>query len=102
MFVVSEAEAAAIRALFEQRGDLSAAVELRLFPRHHQHRAGARMRPDHCRLEAESVPLRPVMRIRRGHGGRDGLVEDMRAEWGGLDRRIEGIRRSSAAASFFG
>ena len=29
MFVVTEAEAAAIRAVFEQRGDLSAAVELR-------------------------------------------------------------------------
>ena len=33
MFVVTEAEAAAIRAAFEQRGELSAAVELRrLFP----------------------------------------------------------------------
>jgi hypothetical protein len=33
MFVVSEAEAAAIRAAFEQRGELAAAVELRrLFP----------------------------------------------------------------------
>ena len=33
MFVVTEAEAAAIRAIFEQRGELSAAVELRrLFP----------------------------------------------------------------------
>jgi hypothetical protein len=33
MFVVSEAEAAAIRAVFEQQGELSAAVELRrLFP----------------------------------------------------------------------
>ena len=29
MFVVSEAEAAAIRAIYEQRGELSAAVELR-------------------------------------------------------------------------
>ena len=29
MFVVSEADAAAIRAVFEQRGELSAAVELR-------------------------------------------------------------------------
>ena len=60
-----------------------------LLPERSGHRAGARMRPDHCRLEAESVPLRPVMRIRRGRGGRDGLVEDMRAEWGELDRRIE-------------
>ena len=33
MFVVSEAEATAIRAVFEQQGELSAAVELRrLFP----------------------------------------------------------------------
>ena len=33
MFVVSEAEAAAIRAVFEQRGEFAAAVELRrLFP----------------------------------------------------------------------
>jgi hypothetical protein len=33
MFVVSEAEAAAIRAVFDQQGELSAAVELRrLFP----------------------------------------------------------------------
>jgi hypothetical protein len=33
MFVVTEAEAAAIRAAFEQRGELAAAVELRrLFP----------------------------------------------------------------------
>jgi hypothetical protein len=33
MFVVSEAEAAAIRTDFEERGELSAAVELRrLFP----------------------------------------------------------------------
>ena len=33
MFVVTEAEAAAIRAVFEQQGDLPAAIELRrLFP----------------------------------------------------------------------
>jgi hypothetical protein len=33
MFVITEAEAAAIRAAFEQEGELSAAVELRrLFP----------------------------------------------------------------------
>ena len=33
MFVVSEAEAAVIRAVFEQRGEQSAAIELRrLFP----------------------------------------------------------------------
>jgi len=33
MFVISEAEAAAVRAIFEQRGEFAAAVELRrLFP----------------------------------------------------------------------
>ena len=33
MFAVTEAEAAAIRAVFEQQGELSAAIELRrLFP----------------------------------------------------------------------
>ena len=33
MFVVTEADAAAIRAIFEQRGEFAAAVELRrLFP----------------------------------------------------------------------
>jgi hypothetical protein len=33
MFIVTEAEAAAIRAVFEQEGELSAAIELRrLFP----------------------------------------------------------------------
>ena len=33
MFVVTEADAAAIRAVYQQRGELSAAVELRrLFP----------------------------------------------------------------------
>ena len=33
MFVISEADAAAIRAIFHQRGELSAVVELRrLFP----------------------------------------------------------------------
>jgi hypothetical protein len=53
MFVVSEAEAAAIRAVFDQRGELSAAIELRrLFPSITEYRAGARERSDHCRLEA--------------------------------------------------
>jgi hypothetical protein len=32
MFVVTEAEAAAIRAVYEQHGELSAAIELRRFP----------------------------------------------------------------------
>ena len=47
MFVVTEAEAAAIRAVFEQRGELSAIVELRrLFPGvtdNRQAREGGRM-----------------------------------------------------------
>jgi hypothetical protein len=32
MFVVTEADAAAIRAVYEQRGEFAAAIELRLFP----------------------------------------------------------------------
>ena len=60
MFVVTEAEAAAIRAVYEQRGEFSAAVELRrLFPSHHRHRAGPRLCPDHCRLEAPARPAAP-------------------------------------------
>jgi hypothetical protein len=35
MFVVTEADAAAIRAVYQQRGEFSAAVELRR-PRHHR------------------------------------------------------------------
>ena len=57
MFVVTEAEAAAIRAVYEQRGEFSAAVELRrLFPGRHRHRAGPRLCPDHRRLEAPARP----------------------------------------------
>ena len=63
MFVVTEAEAAAIRAAFEQRGELSAAVELRrLFPGvtdTAQARACARTIAGWKPLP---VPLRPVTR----------------------------------------
>jgi hypothetical protein len=45
MFVVSEAEAAAIRAVYEQRGEFAAAIELRrLFPGI-THNRQARSRP---------------------------------------------------------
>ena len=61
MFVVTEAEAAAIRAVYEQSGEFSAAVELRrLFPAvtdTAQARACARTI---CRLEAPPrAPHRP-------------------------------------------
>jgi hypothetical protein len=63
MFVVTEAEAAAIRAVYEQRGEFSAAVELRrLFPAITdiaQARACARTIAGWKPL---SVPLRPVKR----------------------------------------
>ena len=63
MFVVTEAEAAAIRAVYEQRGEFSAAVELRrLFPAvtdTAQARACARTIAGWKPLP---VPLRPVRR----------------------------------------
>ena len=61
MFVVTEAEAAAIRAVYEQSGELSAAVELRrLFPgvsdnaeaRRYLGLAARYLRPRACRLVA--------------------------------------------------
>jgi hypothetical protein len=65
MFVVTEAEAAAIRAIYEQSGELSAAVELRrLFPGvtdTAQARACARTIAGWKPLP---VPLRPVKRGR--------------------------------------
>ena len=52
MFVVTEAQAAMIRTAYEQRGEFSAAVELRqLFPGIRQC-AGATVRADHRRLAA--------------------------------------------------
>ena len=60
MFVVTEAEAATIRAVYEQSGEFSAAVELRrLFPAvtdTAQARACARTI---CRLEAPARPVAP-------------------------------------------
>jgi hypothetical protein len=56
MFTVSESEAAAIRAAFEQQGELSAAIELRrLFSRGDGQRAGAGVRSRHIRLDAVAV-----------------------------------------------
>jgi hypothetical protein len=60
MFVVTEAEAAAIRAVYEQRGELSAAIELRrLFPGITDN-AQAR---ECARTIAGWKPLRPVKRM---------------------------------------
>jgi hypothetical protein len=64
MFVVTEAQAAAIRALFEQSGELSAAVELRrLFPGIIDHVQTRRC----VRTIAgwEPLPARPVRRLRQ-------------------------------------
>jgi hypothetical protein len=67
MFVVSEAEAAAIRAVFEQRGEFAAAVELRRrFPGITDN-AQAR---ECARTIAGWQPLRPVKRAPRLRGVR--------------------------------
>ena len=65
MFVVTEADAAAIRAVFEQEGELSAAIEVRRrFPGITDN-AKAR---EHARTIAEwtplAVPVRSVTRLR--------------------------------------
>ena len=60
MFVVTEADAAAIRAVFEQRGEFAAAIELRrLFPGITDN-AQAR---ECARTIAGWKPLRPVKRL---------------------------------------
>ena len=60
MFVVSEAEAAAIRAVYEQRGEFAAAIELRQrFPGITDN-AQAR---ECARTIAGWQPLRPVKRM---------------------------------------
>ena len=65
MFVVTEAESAAIRAVFEQEGELSAAIEVRrLFPGVTDN-AKARA---HARTIAGWKPLPvPVSRVTRLH-----------------------------------
>jgi hypothetical protein len=53
MFVVSEAEAAAIRAVYEQEGKLSSAIEVRrLFPGVTDNAKARGVRPDHRGVEA--------------------------------------------------
>jgi hypothetical protein len=69
MFVVTEAESAAIRAVFDQEGELSAAIEVRrLFPSVTDN-AKARA---HARTIAGWQPLpalvRPVTRLHPGKG----------------------------------
>jgi hypothetical protein len=70
MFVVTEAEAAAIRAVFDQRGELSAAVELRrLFPG-----ITDTVQARECaRIIAgwKPLPARPVRRVTRLRPGGD-------------------------------
>jgi hypothetical protein len=68
MFVVTEAEAAAIRTVFEQEGELSAAIEVRrLFPGITDN-AKAR---EHARIIAGWQPMvAPVPKRSRQRGGR--------------------------------
>ena len=56
MFAVTEEDEAAIRDVYEQRGEFAAAIELRRrFPGHHRQRAGTRVCPHHRRLEAAAA-----------------------------------------------
>jgi hypothetical protein len=56
MFVVTEADAAAIRAVYEQRGEFAAAVELRRrFPDITDNAQGTGVRAHHRRLEAAAA-----------------------------------------------
>jgi hypothetical protein len=67
MFVVSEAEAAAIRAAFEQRGELSAAVELRrLFPGVTDNVQARECARTIAGWKALPATLRPVTRLHSG------------------------------------
>ena len=60
MFVVSEAEAAAIRAVYQQRGEFAAAVELRrLFPGVTNNAQAVEC----ARTIAGWKPLRPLKRL---------------------------------------
>jgi len=53
MFVVTAADAAAIRAVFDQEGELSAAIEVRrLFPGVTDNAKARAPCPDHRRMEA--------------------------------------------------
>jgi hypothetical protein len=54
MFVVTEAQAAAIRTAYEQRGEFSAAVETPAVSRHYRQCAREGMRADDRQLEASA------------------------------------------------
>ena len=60
MFVVTEADAAAIRAIYEQRGELSAAIELR---RRFPGITDNAQAQECARTIAGWKPLRPVKRM---------------------------------------
>ncbi len=73
MFSVTETEAAAIRRVFEEEGELSAMIELRRhFPGHHRQRQGTGMRPDYRGVEAGacSVPSGGAVAARQAAIGR--------------------------------
>jgi hypothetical protein len=56
MFVITEADAAAIRAVYQQRGEFSAAVELRRrFPGITDSAQALGVRPQHRKLEAAAA-----------------------------------------------
>jgi hypothetical protein len=66
MFVITEADAAAIRAAFERGGEFSAAVELRrLFPGIVDNAEARRCACTIAGWKPLAVPLRRVRRLRR-------------------------------------
>jgi hypothetical protein len=67
MFVVAEAEAAAIPAVFEQGGELSAAIEVRrLFPGVSDNAKARPHTPPIAGWVPLPAPVRPVTRLHRG------------------------------------
>lgn len=69
MFVVTEADVAAIRAAFEQRGELSAAVELRRrFPGLADNLHAGECARTIAGWKPLAMPLRPVRQARRLQG----------------------------------
>ncbi len=73
MFSVTETEAAAIRRVFEEEGELSAMIEAApALPRHHRQRQGAGMRQDYRGVEAGacSVPSGDPVASRQAAIGR--------------------------------
>ena len=59
MFVITEADAAAIRAVFNDEGELSAVIELRRRIQDHGQRERADVRPEHRRVDANASPDSP-------------------------------------------